>query len=86
MCVVWSGVVCVCVCACVRACVCVCVCYLFMPDTQLLQCCSGQVVDAFPHGDLTVVGERGLTLDSSTQAKITLARSVSFSLALCVCV
>ncbi|KAL8559581.1 hypothetical protein ACOMHN_018744 [Nucella lapillus] len=44
---------------------------------QVLYACSlTQVVDAYPQGDVTVVGERGLTLDSSTQAKITLARAV----------
>lgn len=44
---------------------------------QVLYACSlTQVVDAYPQGDLTVVGERGLTLDSSIQAKITLARAV----------
>ncbi|XP_076446071.1 ATP-binding cassette sub-family C member 4-like isoform X2 [Babylonia areolata] len=44
---------------------------------QVLYACSlTQVVDAYPQGDLTVVGERGLTLDNSTQAKITLARAV----------
>ncbi|XP_070197217.1 ATP-binding cassette sub-family C member 4-like isoform X2 [Littorina saxatilis] len=44
---------------------------------QVLYACSlTQVLDAYPQGDLTVVGERGLLLDISTQAKITLARAV----------
>ncbi|KAI8798989.1 multidrug resistance-associated protein 4 [Biomphalaria glabrata] len=45
--------------------------------TQVLNSCAlNQVVDSFPLRDQTVVGERGLALDPSIQAKITLARAV----------
>ncbi|XP_067664014.1 ATP-binding cassette sub-family C member 4-like isoform X1 [Haliotis asinina] len=44
---------------------------------QVLQSCAlSQMLDAFPQGDLTVVGDRGVAIDNSVQAKITLARAV----------
>ncbi|CAL1530874.1 unnamed protein product [Lymnaea stagnalis] len=45
--------------------------------TQVLHACAlNQVVDSLPLRDQTIVGERGLALDPSIQAKITLARAV----------
>ncbi|ESO93670.1 hypothetical protein LOTGIDRAFT_105125, partial [Lottia gigantea] len=44
---------------------------------QVLQACAlSSWIDALPQKDLTLVGERGVNIDSTMQAKITLARAV----------
>jgi hypothetical protein len=62
---------------CYRICVCVCgVCVREYYITVVL-CCL-QLLQILPEGDGTMVGERGLQLSTSYQAKVTLARQVIY--------